>query len=104
MFERGLAEPARRNVDDAREGEVVLGIDHQVQVGEDVLDFLPLVERHSADDLVGNPGRAEGLLERTGERRHAAEDGDIGKSVLALVDQAGDPARRSPSASSLSRG
>ena len=34
VLERGLAEAARGNVDDAHEGEVVLGIDEQAQVGE----------------------------------------------------------------------
>ncbi len=45
VVERGLAHPAGRDVDHPREGEVVLGVGHQVQVGQDVLDLLPLVER-----------------------------------------------------------
>ena len=103
VFERRLAHTARRNIDDAREGEVVLGIDDQIQIGEDVLDLLPFVERHAADDLIGNLRRAESLLERTRQRGHPAEDGDIGKTVFSLATSPAILAA-TPSASSVSRG
>ena len=91
MIERGLAEAARRNVHDPHEGEVVLGIDQQAQVGDHVLHFLPFVERYSAHDLMGNPQAAKGLLERPRECGHAAEHGDIGKPVLAFANHVGNP-------------
>ena len=91
MVDRGLAKAARGDIHDPHEGEVVLGIDQQAEVSKDILDFLAFVERHSADDLMRYLGGAEGLLQGTSERGHAAEYGDIGKPVLAVVNQAGDP-------------
>ena len=95
MLERCLPQAAWRNVDDAREGKVVLAVDEQAQVRDDVLHLLPFVERHSADNLMGNPAGAEGLLERTSERRHAAEDRDIAQPVLAFAVPFPRSARRS---------
>ncbi len=42
--EAGRTQAALRDVDDALEGEVVVRLHHQTEVGDGVADFLPLVE------------------------------------------------------------
>ena len=89
-----LPSPAGRHVHHPGERQVVLGVGHQVQVRQDVLDLLPLVERDPADDLVGDLRRPERLLEGPRQGRHPAEDGDVAEAVLPLADQLDDLARR----------
>ena len=91
MLDRGLAQAARGDVDHPREGHVVLGIDDQVQVGQDVLDLLTLVKRHAPHDLVGNPRCPERLLDRPRQGGHAAENRDVGEAIFTLLHQRVDP-------------
>ena len=90
LLQRRLADPPGRDVDHPAERHVVLGVGHQVEVGQDVLDLLPLVERDPADDLIGDLGRAERLLEAPGQGRDPAEDGDVAIGVFPLADQLDD--------------
>ncbi len=53
---------ARRHVDNPTERHVVLRIDEQVQVGKNVLDLEPFVERNSSDDLVAESSPRETLI------------------------------------------
>ena len=93
MIERRLAQPPRRDVDDPGKGQVILGVGHQVEVRQDVLDFLPLIKRDAAHDLVGDLGGAKGLLDGTRQSGHPAEDRDVAEPEFALPDQAVDLAR-----------
>ena len=93
MIERRLAQPPRRDVDDPGKGQIILGVGHQVEVRQDVLDFLPLIKRDAAHDLVGDLGGAKGLLDGTRQSGHPAEDRDVAESEFALPDQAVDLAR-----------
>ena len=91
VIEGSLSEAARRDVDDPREADVVLRVGEELQVAEDVLDLQSFIERHAADDLIGDLGRSECGLERAGQGRDAAEDGDVAELVFALADQGRDP-------------
>ncbi len=87
MLDRRLAQSAGRDIDHPREGHVVLGIDHQVQVGQNVLDLLPLVKRDASHDLIGYPRGPECLLDRPRQGGHPAENRDVGEAVFALLNQ-----------------
>ena len=93
MIERRLAQPPRRDVDDPGKGQIILGVGHQVEVRQDVLDFLPLIKRDAAHDLVRDLGGAKGLLDGTRQSGHPAEDRDVAEAEFALPDQAVDLAR-----------
>ena len=90
VIERRLAQPSRRDVGDPQEGDVILGIYQEAQVGQDVLDLQPLVERDAADDLIGDLRGPEGRLEAARQGRHPAEDRDVAEGVSPLVDQLDD--------------
>ena len=77
--DRRLADAARRRVDDAAQRDAVLRIVQQVQVREDVLDFLALEELQPVDHLVGHAALAQGELERAAQGVDAIEDGEIAR-------------------------
>ena len=68
-----------------------LRIVQQVQVGQDVLDFLALEELQAVDHLVGHAQLAQGELERPAQGVDAVEDGEIARPAAAAVDVGGDP-------------
>src|SRR5690606_21857340 len=57
------ADAARGDIEGAAGGEVVLGGDHHLEVGEGVLDLLLVVEGLAAEDAVGDPVLLEELLD-----------------------------------------
>ena len=63
---RSRADPAGGRVDRASERDVVGRVREQLEIGEKVLDFLPLVELDRADELERDPFTPEDLLELTG--------------------------------------
>ena len=84
--------PRGRHVDHPAERDVVLRVGHQVQVGQDVLDLLPLVERHARR----RPGTGLAPPRRAGSRprvraltRQKTAKSPVG--VLPLADQLDDP-------------
>ena len=54
-----LADAARWHVDDAPDGDVVVRVQHELQVRQRILDLTSLVEAGAAEHLVGNAGRAQ---------------------------------------------
>ena len=55
--------PRFGHVDDALEGEAVVGGDGDAEVGHGVADLLALVEARAADDAVGEADGQEAVLE-----------------------------------------
>lgn len=82
-----VADAAFRDVQDAAQGDGVLGVGEAAQVGQRVADLLALVEPDAADDLVRQPDPDEHFLEDTGLRVGAVEDGDVGGARVALVGE-----------------
>ena len=74
----GFANASGGVVDDALQGLLVVGVNHQAQVGDDVLNLLALVEGEAAVDAVGHTGLAEVLLEDAALGVGAVEDGKVG--------------------------
>ncbi len=70
----GLADPSRWLVDDALQAEAVVGVVHQPQIGDGVLDLLALVETGRADQPVGQIAAHEGVFERARLGIGAVED------------------------------
>ena len=68
------ANAARRRVDDALEGRVVVALRGQAHVGERVLDLLPVVEAGTAHDPVRDVGLPQRLLHRARLRVGPVED------------------------------
>ena len=62
-LERARADAARRQVDDALEGRVVVAVADQPQVGERVLDLGPLEEPQAPVDAVRDAPGEQVLLE-----------------------------------------
>ena len=66
LLDAGGADAPLRHVDDALKGHIVRIIGQHLHVGQDVLDFLPLVEVHAAHHLIGNVVFDALLLHETG--------------------------------------
>ena len=84
--ERAFADPAARDVDDARDRLAVKGIARDAQIGKDILDLLALEEFEAAEHLVGDAVLGKFLLVGAGERVDAHEDGKIGGLVAAAAE------------------
>ena len=101
LLQRLVADAALRHVDDALEGEAVVGRDRDAEVGHGVADLLALVEARAADDAVGQADGQEAVLEGAHLVRGADEDGDaVGADRVEAAGAAGerldllaDPAR-----------
>ena len=72
-----LAEFPGGDVDDPFEGDVVVLVVHEPEVGQGVLDFPALEEAGAAPDGVLDPGVQEGLLQGAGLVSAAVQDGDV---------------------------
>ena len=77
LAEGFIPESSWGKVDDPFEGDIVFGVVDQSQVGDEVTDFLPLVESESADELVGDTASHQGLFKETRVRVGAVEDCEI---------------------------
>ncbi len=86
MPQRRIAQAALGRVDDALEGEVVVGLRDAAQVGQRVADLQPLVEARAADHAVGQAERDEALLELAHLERGAHQDGDLVERVLLALE------------------
>ena len=96
QLQRGIAEAALGRIDDALEGEVVVGLGDAAQVGQRVADLEPLVEARAADHPIGQPERDEALLELAHLERGAHQDRDLVERLalaLQLLDLLADRAR-----------
>ena len=81
LFQQGLhgalADAAGRIVDDPQGRDLVAGVGERFQVGQQVADLLAIVERHAADQHVGDLGPPQLQLERPRLLVRAAEDGEV---------------------------
>ena len=83
FLHRRIADSTGGIVDDAPDGLLVVGVDNDAEIGNDVLDFLALVEAEAAVDAIRDVLLAEGLLEATALGVGAVENGEV--AILALV-------------------
>ena len=93
--DRLRADAALRVVDDALEGNIVVGVGDQFQVSNEVLDFLPLIEGDATHNLIGQAPSAQLFLERTGLGVGAVEHGHFAQRSLhpTLLDRVDDSDR-----------
>ena len=83
MFERGVANAARRAIRDARERGGVRGVHHRAQITKHVLHFGAVVEAHAAHHDVGHVVLEQLLFDRPRLRVGAVEDRAL--AVLAAA-------------------
>ncbi len=96
LLERGIADAALRQVDDALEGEVVVGRGGDLEIGERIADFLPLIEARAADHPIGQAEGNEAVFEGAHLERGAHQDRHVGERValaLQVFDVVADGAR-----------
>lgn len=79
-----IAEAARGDVDDAKEGFVVVGIDDDTEVCEEIANFFAVVKLHASDDDIRDAIAAKDFFEGAGVRVHAEEDGTGAVREVAL--------------------
>ena len=75
-------------IQDAAHVHVVIGVAQGTQVGERIFDFLTLVEAGTTDHAIGQAGTHEHVLEGSGLRVGAVEDGNVTGLHAVLVRQA----------------
>ena len=82
------ADAALGNVEDAAGRDRVVGVGDELQVRQRVLDFLTLIEAGTTDHAVGQAGTHEHVLEGSGLRVGAVEDGDVTGLHAVLIGKA----------------
>ncbi len=97
---RGIADAALGAVHDALEGQVVVGLVDDAQIGERVAQFQPFVEARSPDHPVGQAQGEEAFLELARLEARAHQDRDVverdGLPVAALALDVLDPVGDDP--------
>ena len=81
---RGVADAAFRRVDDALEGEVIVGRGDDLEVGKRIAHFGAFVEARAADDAVGHAKGNEPVFEGAHLERGAHQDRHV-VQLLALA-------------------
>ena len=87
---RRVADAAGRVVDDASQRLLVVGIGYGAEIGDDVLDFLALIERQAAVDAVGDVVLAHLFLEAAALGVGAVEDDEVVPLQVFLTAQSAD--------------
>ena len=82
-----IPDSALGHVEDPAHGDVIIRVRDRTKVGDGVPDLAALIEPHTAHHGVGKTDADEDLLERTGLRVGAIEDGDIRRSHTGIIDQ-----------------
>ena len=77
LAHRGIADASCRIVDDTLESFLIVRVHRQAEVSNYVLDFLALIERESAINLVRQATLAQGLFEDTALGIGAVEHGKV---------------------------
>ena len=94
VFHRRGADVPFRHVDDTRQAQAVFRVVEQSQIGQDVFDFLAVVELGAADHGIGNGIAHEFFFEDTGLGVGPEEDGHIAirfmADFVAVIDDAGN--------------
>ena len=75
VVDGGFADAARRNVQDAEKGDVVLGMHGEANVSEGVFDFGAIVKAETADQFVAEAAAAKGFFESARLKIGAVLDG-----------------------------
>ena len=81
--QRRLAETPARRVVDALEGEIVVGLRDDPEIGERIANFRALVKARAADHAVGHADLDEPLLELAHLERGAHQDRHLGEETPA---------------------
>ena len=71
---RHVAQPARRDIGDAQQADVVVRIEQGLEVGEEIADLAPVEEALAADEVVAHAGLAQGGFQRARLGVGAEED------------------------------
>ena len=82
---RRIADAALGFVDDALEGQVVIALRDQAQIGHGVADFRPLIEARAADDAIGQPQTDETVFEFAHLKRRAHQDRHLAIGMVLPV-------------------
>ena len=69
-----VAQPARRDIRDAQQADVVVRIDQGLEVSEEIADLAPVEEALAANEVVAHAGLAQGGFQRAGLGVGAKED------------------------------
>ena len=71
---RDVAQPARRDVGDAQQADVVVRVEQDLEVGEEIADLAPVEEALAADEVIAHAGLAQGGFQRARLGIGAEED------------------------------
>ena len=78
------AETAARRIDHAAEADRVPAVNQDLEVSQDILDFLPFVEPDASYNHVGQAGAAQFFLQRSRLRIGSIEQGEISQVPAVL--------------------
>ena len=90
LVDRLVADPARREVHDPQERDLVARVVDRLEVGHEVAHLLAVVEAHAADDHVAHPVAAQHVLEGARLRVGAEDDRAVGGLRLVRGGEADD--------------
>ena len=93
LLDAARADAARGKVDDAQQRVVVVGVFHQAQIGQRVLDLLPLEEAQPAIHAVRQSGRHQRMFQHARLRIGAVQQRDL-REIDALAIAAAGSRRR----------
>ena len=83
LHHRCCADTASRIVDDTLDGFLIIRISHQSEIGNDIFDFLALIEAQSAIDAIRNALPSELLLEAAALGVGTIQNGEI--MIFAII-------------------
>ena len=82
VFQGFLSDLATRNIDNPLQTHRIIRIEDETHIGEDILDFLSLIELHSPIDTIGDILADKRLFDQPRLSIRPVEDSEIG--VISL--------------------
>ena len=87
LLDAAVPDAAGGDLENSGQADFINGVGDETKIGQDILDFLAVVELDAAGNLIGNLFSPQGIFHHAGEGVHAIEDRHLAPLIVVLLGQ-----------------